>query len=290
MTVLIGFFLKYLLAPLSAVVGIIVINVIGKANKAMKMKKLIIFILLLSLILVIPSLFGLLKYEFIWAGLILTILTYLILGLVFNWFMTFKTFKSIGIHEKTGLVIFSIIISMMLGIWLYYHAFSFLNRLNYAEWSMTSVLWFLVPILSRFTRLAFLEVPSPVYKDFFLSNQKIDEEYWNNIDTFRAMQVNVRIKRRETSRSDAAFSVRLPDDISIGGWFKRFIEDQNIRFPEHQIEIADTSSNEYSWACYTTRWFSVPMFVRIIDFEENVRSGKIRKKGYIYLRRVRTNA
>ncbi|MEM8939817.1 MAG: TssN family type VI secretion system protein [Bacteroidota bacterium] len=290
MTVFIGFFLKYLLAPLSVVIGVIVINIIGKANKAMKMKKLIIFILLLSLILAIPSLFGLLKYEFIWGGLILTIFTYLILGSVFNWFMTFKAFKSIGIYEKTGLVILSIVISMMLGIWLYYHAFGFLNRLNYAEWSMLTVLWFLVPILSRFTRLAFLEVPSPIYKDFFLSHQKIDEEYWNNIDTFRAMQVNVRIKRRETSRSDAAFSVRLPDDISIGGWFKRFIEDQNIRFPEHQIEIADTSGNEYSWACYTTRWFSVPLFVRIIDFEENVRSGKIRKKGYIYLRRVRNNA
>lgn len=290
MALLISFFLQYLLAPVMVLVGIVVANIMGKTNKALSMKRLIAFILVLALILTVPSLFGLLRYEFVWGGLVLTIFTYLALGFILNRVINSGFLKPVGIHESAGMVILSISISVILAAWLYYHAFGYLNGLNYAEWSMLSVAWFFVPVSNRYARLAFLNIPSPIYKAFLLSDQEIDEAYWNNLDAFRLKQVNVRIKRKKTSKSDTAFSVRLPGDTSVGHWFKRFIEDQNIRFPDHQIETADSGGNEYSWTCYTPRWFFVPIFIRVVDFNKNVKANRIKNKGLIYLRRVTNNA
>ena len=80
---LILFFLKYLLAPLLAMLLLFIMSALKSVRQKLSMKKVIIFSLLAGLFLGLPSLFGLLKNEFVWGGLALTVISYLLLGVFF---------------------------------------------------------------------------------------------------------------------------------------------------------------------------------------------------------------
>ena len=83
MNILIYFFASYLLAPLFVAVMIFVLTGIKTIKSKLSLKKLIIFILLASIAVALPSLFGFLKNEYVWGGLTFTILSYILLGALF---------------------------------------------------------------------------------------------------------------------------------------------------------------------------------------------------------------
>lgn len=288
MNVLLLFFLKYLLAPLIMIIAAVVLNTIAKGKAVLKMKNLIIFVLLLAVILALPSLLGLLKYEFIWGGLIISISTYLLLGFIFNWFSTTKAFNAIGFKENKWLIILGLFIAIVLSSWVYYFVFSWGNKLGYELWAMLTILWFLVPPFYVFSRSMYLQIPSPFYKLWIVNNEVNDEEYWNNVDTFRLMQVTVKIKRSPMAEEYASFSVKLPEDVTLGRWFNRFIDDQNIRFPNNIIELED-DNGPYGWILYTNKWLPMPIFTRMLDFDGDVIGNKIKNKTILYVRRVSKN-
>ncbi len=285
MTTLITFFVKYLLAPIIVLVLILVMGSVAKGKGVLKMKKLIIFVLLLSLILGLPSFLGLLKYEFIWGGLLLSILSYLIFGALFNWFSTTDLFKTIGISENKWHTVLALTIAMVLGGWIYYLIFDWLNNLGYSHWAMTNVLWFIIPVLFKYSRESFVSVQNPFYLLWFFGKGNVTEEYWNMVDTFRLMQVTVKIKRKVGAETDASFSVKMPEDVSLGDWFDRFVTDQNIRFPSNTIEVVE-EGGAYGWIFYTSKWFKFPLFTRMLDFEGDVKSNALKNKKTIYIRRV----
>ena len=113
----------------------------------------------------------------------------------------------------------------------------------------------------------------------------VDDEYWDNVDTFSLMQVTVKIKRNPEDSDYASFSVKLPKDVTVGRWFDRFVEDQNIRFPNRTIEI-ENEDQQYGWIFYTSRWLSMPIFTRMLDFDKEVSKNRIRNKSTLYIRRV----
>jgi hypothetical protein len=154
---------------------------------------------------------------------------------------------------------------------------------------MFSIFWFSVPVLYEFSRKLFIKIPTPFYKLWMVDNVILNNEYWNNVDTFRLMQVRVKIKRNESANSQSSFSVKVPEDIALGRWFNRFIEDQNIRFPNKNIELYDKDGEEYGWVFYTQKWLPIPLFTRLIDFDEDIVKNKIKNKGTIYIKRVSKN-
>lgn len=285
MNVLLLFFLKYLLAPLMIVMVGFLLNTIAKGKAVLKLKKLIIFVLVLSLILALPSLLGFLKYEFIWGGLLISMGYYLLMGIIFNWFSRSKAFDSIGFKDNRWLIILGLFIIIILSAWVYYLVFSWINKLGYAIWAMLTVCWFLVPPFYVFSRNMFLKIPSPFYKLWIMDQDVNDEEYWNNVDTFRLMQVTVKIKRSLDAKQYSSFSVKLPEDVTLGRWFNRFVDDQNIRFPNNVIEL-ENENGSYGWIIYTNKWLPIPIFTRMLDFEEDVIHNKIKNKKVLYVRRV----
>ena len=288
MNVLVLFFLKYLLAPVLIIIATVLLNIISKGQVVLKMKKLIIFILVSALIIMLPSLLGLLKYEFIWGGIIISMSSYLFFGVVFNWFSHSKVFDAIGFKESNWLILLALLIVVVLGGWGYYFIFSWLNTLGYAVWAMTTVIWFLVPPLYVFARSIFLQIPSPFYKLWIVNNDINDDEYWNNIDVFRLMQVTVKIKRAPNIKEYSSFSVKLPKDITLGRWFNRFINDQNIKFPNNIIEL-EGENGSYGWILYANKWLPIPLFTRTLDFDEDFIQNKLKNKTTLYIRRVSKN-
>lgn len=285
MTALITFFLQYLLAPMLALACVFLIGKLSKGKAMLNSLKLLIFIIVCVLLLVAPSLIGIIKFEFVWFGLYLSIIIYLFLGAMFNLFTTSKAFKAIGLNEVSVLVVLVIAIITVLTAWIYYLLFDLVSELDYSAWTATLCLWFLVPIFYAASRKLFLKIPAPFYKSWIVEPDLVDDEYWDNVDTFSLMQVTVKIKRKPKDSDYASFSVKLPKDVTVGRWFDRFIEDQNIRFPNRTIEI-ENEDQQYGWIFYTSRWLSMPIFTRMLDFDKEVSANRIRNKSTLYIRRV----
>ncbi|MCV6629610.1 MAG: TssN family type VI secretion system protein [Flavobacteriaceae bacterium] len=285
MNVLAPIFLKYLLAPLVVLISILIMNLLAKGKAAMKMKKLIIFILICSIILALPSILGLLRYEFVWGGLLLSIFLYLVLGFCYNLFIHSAAFKTLGIGDSKAKVFFAAFIICVLGGWIYYLAFDYLSKLDYSAWAMSSIVWFFVPIFYAYSRELFSAIPTTFYYHWQVGPSAPESSYWDSLDTFRLMQVTVKVKRKHNESKQTSFSVKVPDDIELGKWFNRFVEDQNARFPDNQMGM-DVNGKDCGWIFYTSKWFSFPLFVRVLDFNKTVLENKIDNKSTIYIRRV----
>lgn len=285
MEILLSFFIKYLLAPLLMVVMLFILNGMKSLKRKLSMKKAIIFMLIAALVIALPCLLGFLRNEFVWGGLSLTVLCYISLGFLFWKFTNSDLFKAIGLGESTGGTILLLTISGILGGWIYYLMFEWLSGLPYAFWCALNVAWIMVPYMVMLGRKLFLLIPPPIYTPWELAFGTFDRNYWDNLDSFESKSVKVKINRKIGDKFYASLVVRLPDGISLGNWFNWFIEDQNRRFPQNKIET-EKDGYKIGWTFYTTKWFSYPLWIRILDPEKTSEQNGIKNNHPIYIRRV----
>lgn len=290
MEALISFFVKYLLVPLLAVVMLFVVNKLAGIKKKIQVKKVIIFVLIVVLILTLPSLFALLKNEFVWGGLILSIISYLILGIGLVYYVKSSYYaKKLGFEDdlQDKAIFFLVLcIAMLVSGWAYYLFFNLLSTLPYASTAMFIVLWFVMPLLYVTARDYYLKF-APVFRTpWVVKSDATDSSYWERIDTFNLIQVTVRIKKTPDAENYSSYVVKLPMEVPIGKWFDRFIEDQNVRFPESPILTKD-EDEDIGWVFYTPKWFTIPLFVRFLDPENEAYDNRIKNRQIIYIRRVK---
>ena len=290
MEALISFFVKYLLVPLLAVVMLFVVNKLAGIKKKIQVKKVIIFVLIVVLILTLPSLFALLKNEFVWGGLVLSIISYLILGIGLVYYVKSSYYaKTLGFEDdlQDKAIFFLVLcIAMLVSAWAYYLFFNLLSTLPYASTAMFIVLWFVIPLLYVMARDYYLKF-APVFRTpWVVKSDTTDSSYWERVDTFNLIQVTVRIKKTPDAENYSSYVVKLPMEVPIGKWFDRFIEDQNVRFPESPILTKD-ENEDIGWVFYTPKWFTIPLFVRFLDPENEAYENKIKNRQIIYIRRVK---
>ena len=285
MKVLIAFFIRYLLAPLLVVAMVFIMTNLNVVKKKLSVKKLIIFVLISAIGVALPCLFGFLRNEFIWDGLVLTILSYLILGFLYCKIIKTPIFEGIGLGTSNGVCALSLSIITLLGGWCYFLLFEWISHLSYSIWCISSVLWFCVPFMINVSLDLFLGIPRPIYTPWELDYGTFDRSYWDKVDSFASHSVRVRIKRKIEDASYATLVVRMPNGISLGNWFNWFIEDQNRRFPQDTIE---THNDNYriGWTFYTTKWFKFPLFIRRLDPNKTSLDNRIKNNQTIYVRRV----
>ena len=192
MKILLYFFARYLLAPLFVAIMIFVLTGIKTIKSKLSLKKLIIFVLLASIAVALPGLFGFLKNEYVWGGLTFTILSYILLGTLFCKLTTI----------------------CVLGGWCYYLLFELISKLPYSLWNTTNILWFAIPYLIMYSRTLFLDIPHPIYTPWELSYGTFDRKYWDNIDNFGFRTVKVKIKRNIKAPTYASLVARLPNELS----------------------------------------------------------------------------
>ena len=290
MEALISFFVKYLLVPLLAVVMLFVVNKLAGIKKKIQVKKVIIFVLIVVFILTLPSLFALLKNEFVWGGLVLSIISYLILGIGLVYYVKSSYYaKTLGFEDdlQDKAIFFLVLcIAMLVSAWAYYLFFNLLSTLPYASTAMFIVLWFVIPLLYVTARDYYLKF-APVFRTpWVVKSDTTDSSYWERVDTFNLIQVTVRIKKTPDAENYSSYVVKLPMEVPIGKWFDRFIEDQNVRFPESPILTKD-ENEDIGWVFYTPKWFTIPLFVRFLDPENEAYDNRIKNRQIIYIRRVK---
>lgn len=282
---LITIILKFVLVPVLVVITLFVMKAIAKGNKALKMKKTIVFIIITSLILALPSLLGVLKYEFIWGGLLLCILLYLFFGFLFNQFVSSTTYEKIGFRKDDWFVLLLTLVLVIFSGWIYYLVFTWLSKMEFGLLAATTTIWFFIPVLYRISRFKYLEIPAKFYNLWVVSEEDKNEQYWQNVDTTNTMQINIKIKREAGDNRFASINAKLPPDISIGMWFDKFVKDQNIKFPDKPLETK-YADGDYSWIFYTSKWLPFPLFTRFLNYDQSAPENKIKNKTTIYIRRV----
>lgn len=286
MNTILPFFIKYLLAPF--LILIITLIMTQFSSIKIKTKSAIIFILCFSLIATLPSLFAFFNNEFIWLGLLFSVLYYLMLGIGLLYFMDTVLFQNINIQESVPAKIFLFLIVAILSSWMYYLVFNYIAISSYAHISMLNILWLFTPLFFKESKKKYLQIPDPFYQYWRVGKERKDIDYWDNIDKFRLMQVSINIKKKVNSDFFSKFDVKIAPDVNLGNWFDKFIEDQNYRFPNDAIE-SSAENEDSGWIFYTAKYFSFPLFIRKLNPYETIAEGKIKNKQIIFAKRVALN-
>jgi len=283
MNTILPFFLKYLLAPFLILIITLVMSQFSSIK--IKAKAAIIFILCFSLIAALPCLFAFFNNEFIWFGLLFSVLWYLILGVGLLYFMDSAMFQKIEIQNSAPAKVFLFLIVAILASWIYYLVFNYIAISSYAHISMLNILWLFAPIFFQESKKKYLQIPESFYEYWRVGKERKDIEYWDNIDKFRLMQVSIHIKKKSNSEFFSKFDVKIAQDVNLGNWFDKFIEDQNYRFPNDAIE-SSAEHEDKGWTFYTAKYFSFPLFIRNLSPYQTISEGKLKNKQTIFAKRV----
>lgn len=253
-----------------------------------KTKPAILFVLCFSLVAALPSLLAFFNNEFIWAGLLLSVFYYLILGILLVFFMDSALFQKTGIQSNALAKFFLFLITAILSSWIYYLVFTYIAISSYAHISMLNILWLFVPVFFKESKKKYLQIPEPFYEYWKVGKERKDIEYWDNIDKFRLMQVSIQIKKKANSEIFSKFDVKIAQEVNLGNWFDKFIEDQNYRFPNDAIESSAENENS-GWIFYTAKYFSFPLFIRNLSPHQTISESKLKNKQIIFAKRVAVN-
>lgn len=285
MTAFTAFFLKYILLPLMVVIFALVTSVISKGKSVLKKKRLIIFVLLTSLLIAVPvaflGLFGINFYPF---GLLGTYAYFFLFGFLLVRFTYTNLFDSIGFGENLVPFMVSVIVCMIIGGWLHYIIFDWINDLDYIPYISLGVIWILTPIFVKWAEDFFIDIPPKIYKLWY-PEKNMDYAYWETIDLRRLKETTVRIRKDPNDEGYANIDAKIPSGVSIGHWFNRFIEDHDIKFPGTPMVMSNEDEGElYGWVFYKKRF--IPLFDKPIDFEKTTDVLKIKDKTTIIAKRV----
>lgn len=283
MNTILPFFLKYLLAPFLILIITLIMSQFSSIK--IKTKAAIIFILCFSLSAALPCLFAFLNNEFVWFGLLLSVLYYLILGILLLYFMDSALFQKIEIQNSAPAKVFLFLIVAILSSWIYYLVFNYIAISSYAHISMLNILWLFAPIFFQESKKKYLQIPESFYEYWRVGKERKDIEYWDNIDKFRLMQVSIHIKKKNNSEFFSKFDVKIAQDVNLGNWFDKFIEDQNYRFPNDAIE-SSAEQEDKGWTFYTAKYFSFPLFIRNLSPHQTISESKLKNKQTIFAKRV----
>ncbi|MDW8852426.1 TssN family type VI secretion system protein [Flavobacterium sp. MMLR14_040] len=283
MNTILPFFLKYLLAPFLILIITLIMSQFSSIK--IKAKAAIIFILCFSLLAALPCLFAFFNNEFVWFGLLFSVLWYLILGVGLLYFMDSAMFQKIEIQNSAPAKVFLFLIVAILSSWIYYLVFNYIAISSYAHISMLNILWLFAPIFFQESKKKYLQIPESFYEYWRVGKERKDIEYWDNIDKFRLMQVSIHIKKKSNSEFFSKFDVKIAQDVNLGNWFDKFIEDQNYRFPNDAIE-SSAEHEDKGWTFYTAKYFSFPLFIRNLSPYQTISEGKLKNKQTIFAKRV----
>lgn len=274
---------KYILVPLIVALCLVGFALYAKVNALLKPKKLIVVLLVVAIILALPSLWGLLSYYFVPSGLIITQVTYFGLGVGFVFFMDSGLFQSIGFEKKPVIILIFLMVAMLLGAWIFYLVFEKLSGMTYSIWVPISIVWFVFPVLFHFAKEAFCSIPPVFYHPLDpLVRRAFDDNIWENEDYLQMMNITLNVKRLRKDSGYSAYPARAPAKLSVSQWFIKYLNDQQIKFPNSPIEIEE-DGEPYCWIFYTTRFF---IFNRPIAHDKTFEQNRIRSRSNIYVRRV----
>ncbi len=275
------FLTSYLLMPLLAILFCFIAVFLAKKNKLLKNKKLTFYILLTSVLLSLPALFGFINYWFMPSVYILLSVFYLVLGWYnAKWLGYF--FPDMKKNKSYLMEFFICFLMMFIGSAFFSLIFNLCNELQYGLWACTCLSTFIFPSLYMQTYQKYMEIPLEIYKEWEFSSSE-DLSSFEMMDYNNLLIMELELFKNANDTTPSKIKAKAPDNMPFGKWFQKCLADYNTKFPLTPIEV----SNEheiYKWIFYVKPSFFHPR--KYIDYELSISENKIKEKHSIIAKRV----
>jgi hypothetical protein len=280
-----SFFLRYLLFPLIFIVSAALLSILNKKNQFLNNRKLIASILVLSLVLALPGLLGFLSFDFMPWGYIICMIYYLGMGSIFVYLATRYYPKELLTRKL--FISFSLLVSALLGFFLYQLAFNWLSDIHFGLWAATSLFTFIIPLFFWWAYVALISIPTEIYKIWSYPPTPIQIEM-DHLDFDRLLVLELELYKSTNDPEPIKVKAKAPENMIFGEWFYKFIEDYNLKFPKAPVKYSSDEMESYKWIFFIkTSFFKKNIF---IDPDLDIIRNGITEKMTIYAKRVSENA
>lgn len=277
----VNLFLPYMLVPLLAILGIVLMVIIAKKNQLLSNKKLILYVLIAIILLGIPGLLSIMGYLFMpWMYIVLQIM-YFILGWA-NVRLINKIIPELS-SKPYILEALIIIVIMIGGCAIFSVLFNLIGELNYGLAACTCILPFFIASLFKQAYKAFVAIPIEIY-NVWTYDMVRDMSGFDWIDYSNMMVLELELQKQQSDRSPSKIKVKAPAEIDFGSWFRKFIEDYNLKYPANPIESHD-ETEPYGWIFYYKPSLLKPR--RYVDYDMSIVDNKIKERHTIIAKRVK---
>lgn len=246
----------------------------------------IIYMLLISLLLALPTLFNLFEFNLseisllIWAQvfiLILGILHVVLIPATLPWYKV----------QPFNMQLFFIISILFLAFFFSNLSLSDLQKHQLPLVWYLSLLWFLLPALLNKTVEELLKVPPEKYKLWYYPvGQNIDDPSDEELEN--PIVISFIFNKNENSRELTTFRAKAPVGMEVSRLFYFFINDYNERHPEGAISFVNDKNEPCGWLFKKVR----NKFLNLketIDPDSSVYRNEIKENDLLYCHRIYKN-
>lgn len=279
----VGFFLKYLLLPVLALIWTIGLVVINHKKRLLSVRQLLVLVLLFVLPMLLAGLFGLIDLAFMPWYYVGLQLVFLFLGILY----VHELDQLLGedrrghpyfVHLLTGAI-------LLWGSWLFSLLFNVFSTLHYGMWAVTCLLPFYIPLLFMQAFEALLAIPNEIRKVWHYP-RNAHEVVLEEVDPYHLMILAVELHKRPGSgEPPVKIKARTPQDLPFGVWFQKFIDDYNFTFPHEPIQTTNANEVEYGWLFYCVKP-SPFRLRRYIDTDLTIAGNKLNERSLVVAKRV----
>lgn len=256
--------------------------IISKKNGLLSNTRLIFFVLLSSILLGIPGLLGLLESAFAPWLYLMAQGYYLILGIIFVQAYEHYVGKSVTKY-KIALHLLVMGIIVFLGAYIFAVVYNWLHKDAFGYIGATSLLIFIIPTIFYWTYIAFINVPFEIYK-VWAYPKGTDEIDFDGLDFNKLLVLDIEFSKYPDAEDRLRVKAKAPADITLGNWFRKFIDDYNYKFPASTIEYIRSDGDMHSWVFYCKKSFFHRR--RMLDPDLTIAENRIKERVKITSKRV----
>ena len=275
-------FARFLIMPLIAALFIGIGILLKRKNALLSNKKLIVFILLYSLVMCLPGFLGFSNSPFApWQYLIATTI-YLIGGIMFVQLYSIFIQPDVKQYENAAQITMMLVI-MLLSWYLFTLLFNWGSDIDGGYSAGTCMLIFPLPLIFYKTYVAFIDIPYEFYKVWHYETG-ISDVSLEGMDFNSLMVLDLEFSRRPDDTDRHRVRAKAPADMIFGTWFRKFISDYNLKFPNQNISVTNSEGEAFGWVFYSKRSFFHRR--RLLDPDLTITQNNVREHVTIISKRV----
>jgi len=277
-----NFFISYLLHPIIVAVTSFFLVFLNKRKEFISTLKLILFILISSLVVALPGLFGFFNLLFIPLLYVVCQFVFIVIGYFYmkNTIHYFSGKDEVFNRLMTAL---SLIAVLSLGSFLFSIIFNFLGGLRYGLMASSCTYTLALPILFRWTYVALTNIPSEIYKIWKYRPEYREPDFTSEMID-KIMVLELEMTKAPEDNAIVKVRAKAPVTFIFGDWFQMFLNDYNSKYFEYPIQYKNKKGEMYNWIFYVK-----PSFLSgktYIDPEKSVNINKLSEKKTIVCKRV----
>jgi hypothetical protein len=246
----------------------------------------IVYVLLISILLALPTLLNLFENTF--SNMVLLIIAQvfiLILGILHVRLTpaTLPWYKD----QTFSMQLMFVVCILFLAYFFCNMSLSFLVSPKLRIVWYLSLFWFLIPILLNQTVEELLKVPPKIFSQWYYPlGQNIEDPSDDELDN--PIVISFVFRKNENSPELTTFRAKAPVGMKLGRLFYFFINDYNSRHPEGMISFLDQNREPYGWVFMKVKnkFFNLK---EAIDPEMSIYANEIRENDILVCTKISAN-